>query len=154
MKPRIGIMPSAYKKAHQNLQRFALEICGEVTHDNSELIAHSFSEYLQKTPDLDIHGGESARDRYFSALGQVYGMVLEHSFGWERCWLTFARDQYDPEEGVKSVVSPDHCYFVTPIALVRMEFFQKKNITGLLYDKIKACDLPKVKPGDFLELKI
>jgi hypothetical protein len=154
MKSKIGTMPNAYLKGYKYLLNYAAEICGEVTADNAGIIAHRFSLFLDKTPDFDGYNGESSRDKYFSALGEVYGMVLERSFGWKWCWLVFEEDHYDPKEGVKSVISPDHKYVVSPIALIRRDFSQKTDNAKLLYEKIKAGDLPKANPEDFFELAI
>ncbi len=92
------------------------------------------------------------RGQYLSAVGIVYGKILQLIFGWSLCEVR--EDHSQPEDGAVAVVSPDLSYVVYPIALARKEAHRQEDECRRVYEKIKTGNLQDVPPGSLFEITL
>jgi hypothetical protein len=90
--------------------------------------------------------------QHLSAVGVVYGSILQLVFGWTLCEIR--EDDSRPEDGIVAIVSPDQSYFIFPIDLVYKEERRHGDECRRVYEKIKTKNLPDVPPGSFFEISV
>lgn len=134
----------------RGLSILAVKSIPESEPECTELV-NNIAEVLKNVPyPIGQVEAELIKGQFLSAVGVIYGLILERAFNWTFCEIR--PDDSGANDGVIAVISPDQAYFVYPIGVVYKEAHRHGNECRKVYDKIKTGNLPDVPAGSFFEI--
>lgn len=114
-------------------------------------LVNRVSEALKNVPyPIGQAEAELIKGQFLSAIGVIYGLIMERAFKWTFCEIRPAESRAN--DGVTAVISPDQAYFVYPIGVVYKEAHRHGDECRKVYEKIKTGNLPDVPAGSFFEI--
>ena len=142
--------PNYIIKSRESLERYGLEICGEITEENAVATGKNISNYF------GLFKGDFQQDvleagRFFGALGFVFARCVEMVSDWRLVWINLSEN--DATDGVDSLVNKDKSLLVYPLGIVRSDYLKKTNVAAAFFDFLESGDSISDSPNSFTEWK-
>ncbi|MEC5125156.1 hypothetical protein VSU19_00215 [Verrucomicrobiales bacterium BCK34] len=128
------------------------ELCGEITQGNARKIATSIPSYFDLAPTQDGFDPkhELRLGQFQTALGHAYATAFASITDWTFDFLGFEQDNFDPEDGINTLVSPDNSVIIFPIAEVRKDYYKGSDCCNFLIDAVLQGDIPSHPEDSFV----
>jgi hypothetical protein len=152
MKAKILQPPLWYLSVHEQIEARASELCGEVSTDSAERIATSIPSYFSQAPKKEgIDPKYELRlEQFQTALGYAFATAFSAITDWTYEYVAFEQDNFDPEDGIDALVSPDRSVIIFPIAEVRKDFLRGSNCCEFLVRAVLSGEIPDHPKNSFV----
>lgn len=151
MKAKILQPPIWYLSSHEQIEARAFDLCGEISSETAKHIATSIPSYFDRAPKMQgIDPKHEMRlGQFQTALGFAYATAFAAITDWTYEYVGFEQDNFDPEDGIDTLVSPDQSVIIFPIGEVRKDFYRRSNCCAYLIEAVLRGEIPIHPRGSF-----
>ena len=144
MKAKILQPPLWYLSVHEQIEARAYEICGEISPETAERIATSIPSFFDRAPKKE--GVDPAHEmrlgQFQTALGYAFATSFAAITDWTYEYVGFEQDNFNPEDGIDTLVSPDRSVIIFPIGEVRKDFLRGSSCCEFLIRAVLNGEIP------------
>ena len=151
MKAKILQPPLWYLSVSEQIEARAFDLCGDISPETAKPIATSIPSYFDRAPKKDgIDPKQEMRlGQFHTALGYAYATAFAAITDWTYEYVGFEQDNFDPEDGIDTLVSPDQSVIIFPIGEVRKDFYRGSNCCAYLVEAVLRGEIPDHPKSSF-----